>query len=91
MSRILKYHLPDAQGYATLRLLPGSRVLSVHEQAEHVAVWVLVDEEETGQEIVHFYLAFTGSYLPEEVLAWHFEGTVLLSGGRLVLHVFRAP
>lgn len=69
----------------SLFLPEGAEVLSVANQDEMVAMWISVDPASCSSVVRRFRLVGTGNTIPTGA---KFIGTVLLAGGRLVLHVF---
>jgi hypothetical protein len=72
----------------TVMLPVGAKVLAVHEQHGLPCVWFLVDTDAPKQDRT-FWFVGTGQEIPEG--ASEYVGTVLLDGGRFVLHVFEHP
>lgn len=82
--KIYKYTLEDPT--STVQMPEGAKVLSAHAQNESVCVWALVDPSKP-MTLRTFKIIGTGWDI-EDVTHLEFIGTVLLSGGRLVFHVF---
>ena len=84
--RIYKYPLIIDVRPQTLSLPLGAQVLEVHEQADSVCIWALVDENEELLKEYTFLVVGTGNGDPGGAT---YLGTAHLAGGTLVLHVFQ--
>lgn len=87
MRSIYKYTLrvTDEQ---EIEMPRGARILSVQNQREDICVWVDVDVDATPT-IRIFSVYGTGHELPGDIsLTGKFLGSVQLSGGSLVFHVY---
>lgn len=84
MNTIWKYTLKSPK--TDLELPKGSEVLSVGVQNEEIVLWVKVDplQEKESRTFVGFG---TGHDIPD-ALKLSFIGTVMLSKGKLVFHIF---
>ena len=65
----------------------GAQILSAHVQAGQICLWALVDPEQPPEQRSVVVLG-TGHPAPSFIGRMLFIGTVLLSGGSLVFHVF---
>lgn len=87
--RVYKYRVPIVDEFV-LSLPKDAKILSVQEQREASAIWVLVDDDADTLpfEDRHFRLAGTGHPIdiPGNVL--HYVGTWQSLGGTLVWHLF---
>lgn len=63
----------------------GARVLTAREQMEDIFVWAEVDTD-APQETRRFYVYGTGHDMPDDPVTY--IGTAMLSGGRLVFHIY---
>lgn len=85
---VFKYQLTQTiNGWLTVRMPVGAKVLSVDVQNGIVCLWALVDESVSEREMRRFLVVGTGrGFTPTKPIS--FVGTVLLMNGELVLHVF---
>lgn len=81
---VLKYPLP-LKDRTSVWLPVGATILSIQEQHGQVCLWARVDPA-APQELRMFRVAGTGHVLGPCV--GKHVGTVMLDGGRLVLHIF---
>lgn len=81
---IYKYPLPVDSGPFTITMPQYSRILSVGEQDNHPVMWCCVNTDNPDHER-KLRIVYTGEEYPT---GHRFIGTILLSHGRLVLHVF---
>jgi hypothetical protein len=75
-------------GLNPLNLPVGAKVLSVQPQHGQVAMWVLVDTNAGTQRQRVFHVYLTGEPINELPQLLEFIGTVQLSDGQFVVHVF---
>jgi len=87
MRQIFKYPLAIV-GEQVLLLPKGAEILHIGVQNGELYLWAMVDEQEES-EIRRFSIIGTGHSIPERVSKnlYHI-GTVFMSGGSLVWHVF---
>ena len=85
MITIHKYSLNTDQTQK-VEMPRGAQLLSVQAQDEKVMVWARVDTIYTNVQRI-FHVALTGSDISSRLMGKHI-GTVLLSGGGFVVHVF---
>ena len=88
--KIYKYTLEDQT--STVQMPEGAKVLSAHTQRESICIWALVDPSKP-MTLRTFKVIGTGWDIEEAEFGQplthlEFIGTVLLSGGSLVFHVF---
>ena len=83
MKKIFKYEL-RVMGLNQLEIPKGHQVLTVQMQKGIMCLWVLVDPEETTQEI-RIVVVGTGHPIESNL---HYIGTVQQLGGSLMWHVF---
>ena len=74
----------------TLELPKGAEILScVLQNKENICVWAKMDPNETEMVEVEFYIIGTGWPIPDDVdNGLQFIGTVMISDGLYVYHVF---
>lgn len=86
---IYKYVISGMQ--CQLTLPRGADILSAHNQSDQVCLWVAVDPYETEVECREIVLLPTGDQIShEDYELSEFIGTVLVSDGDLVFHVFES-
>lgn len=68
-------------------MMPEGKVLSAHAQGTDICIWAYVLPDTPLRE-VHFNVFPTGARVPD--MPGEFISTVLLHGGQLVFHVFKA-
>lgn len=97
MKSIYKYVLDTAWNVVgapkmpyTMELPKGATILSCGLQnKENICVWAKVDPNQTEMVEVEFYIFGTGWPIPEEIdNGLQFIGTVMISDGLYVYHVF---
>jgi hypothetical protein len=86
LKKIYKYIL-QITDHQTLTLPKGSKILSVAEQHDNIVLYALVDTVTGDVENVPIIIRGTG-HTANYVEGCAFLGTVKLSGGRLMFHVF---
>ena len=84
--RVFKWKLPAASHFE-LTLPRGARLLTVQEQRGELMLWALVDPE-APTETRDFRIAGTGHLIDEDANTLRYVGTVQMSNGSLVWHVF---
>lgn len=84
MRVIHKYNFP-VQDYVTLWIPYGAKILCVDEQYGDPCIWALVENNNLLEEVK---LRIYGTGRPIEQVGEYF-GTVQLSGGALVFHIFK--
>lgn len=80
--RILKYWL-DKAPRTVLNIPADAAVCCVHEQNEHVSIWLLTANWRDVSRRVAFNCVSTGQDVPGE-----YVGTAHIHGGNTVVHVF---
>lgn len=68
----------------------GAKILSVREQHGEICLWALVDPDAASFDRREFVVIGTGEH-HSGVEGMNYLGTVLLTGGHIVLHVFEKP
>lgn len=88
MKVIFKYTLA-AIGTQSVEMPVGSQILSLDVQNNQVQLWAMVDPNEREKENIKIEMMGTGHAftIPDEFLK--FIGTVQLSGGKWVFHIFQ--
>jgi hypothetical protein len=84
--RVYKYDLP-LDDYVIVEMPTGAKILSVHEQWGKAWLWALIDPAEARTTKRALRIVGTGHTM-EYTDQFAFIGTVHLSGGLLVFHVF---
>ena len=85
MKNIYRFDVPIEDRFC-LHLPVDAQVLSVSERGGTAHMWILLSPEKKIEER-HFRVIGTGRPIPDAANL-RFVGTVLLSAGRLVWHVF---
>lgn len=83
--QVWKYQLKIADA-TDIEMPKGTDVLAVQVQNNQICLWAAVNDTTAELETRRFYLIGTGHPMPDD--AGIYVGTVQLSGGALVLHVF---
>jgi hypothetical protein len=87
MLRIYKYVLEE-KSIQILELPMNSRILSVESQGEDIVLYVMVDAEERRKWARMVRIYGTGFDITPDIDDYRFLGTVKLSQGKLMFHVF---
>lgn len=82
MSRVLKYWL-DKAPRTVLSIPADARIVCVHEQNEHVSIWLVTDNHRDVSRRIAFNCASTG-----QEVSGYYVGTAHIHGGNTVVHVF---
>lgn len=86
MRTIWKYPLDVADRQSIL--MPGAaRVLSAQTQRDGCFLWAVV-EPDAPQRLIAVHIAGTGHPLPGDIDQFRYVGTMQISAGALVFHVF---
>lgn len=86
--QIWKYPLALIDSPQLVEMPEGARILSVQEQQNRICVWALVDPE-AKKVSRKFHIFGTGNQLDASGVEWfQFLGTVVMSLGVFVWHVF---
>lgn len=88
MFTIWKYQLPQGSMWTSIPMPKNAEVLSAGSQDDMPFVWVKVPQISEGHENRNFLVVETGVTVSSNARETRFIGTVLLDGGRYVLHVF---
>lgn len=86
MKKIFKYEI-QAEDIQKMNI-PSERILSVQEQRNKIVVYALVDTENTVLNAYEFGMNGTGNPVTFDIDNFEFLGTVKLSDGQLMFHVF---
>ena len=80
--RVLKYWL-DKAPRTVLSIPADARIVCVHEQNEHVSIWLVTKDHRDVSRRVAFNCTSTG-----QEVAGYYVGTAHIHGGNTVVHVF---
>jgi len=86
MMKIFKYTL-EVLEVQRLDIPKGSKLLSVEEQYGNIVLYALVDDTQGGLDSFEIFVKRTG-YPADDIENYKFLGTVKLSEGKLMFHVF---
>lgn len=89
MKTIFKYTL-ETHDEQDVTLPVGSEILTVKEQYGDICLWALVDPGEAKKEDRRIRILGTGHSFEDDFERTRYLGTVLMSGGSLVWHIFEA-
>lgn len=84
---IHKYSL-QASASAPYVMPKGAQILSIAAQDDQAVMWALVDTEQKDTEVRQIRVLHTGEAVDADRVTGAFLGTVLLFGGRYVVHFF---
>ena len=87
MLTIYKYVLEE-KSIQMLELPFSAKILSVESQDEDIVLYAMVDTEETRKWMYEIRVCGTGFALSKDFIHFNFLGTVKLSQGKLMFHVF---
>ena len=84
--RIWKYNLNESN--PVLPMPDGARILSVQVQRDDICIWAMIDDEYISTQVERRFRIHGTGHVIENGDALVYLGTVQMSGGSLVLHVF---
>ena len=84
---VWKFVLKMVSTEQTVEMPFGARILHADMQYNTPVIWALVNPQETEMDKRRFLIAETGQEIDYHRISVHIS-TLLLSGGRYVLHVF---